>query len=82
MVKTLPFSADSMGSILGQATKIPHDAWWKKKTTSHNHNIKQKQYCIMDHDGNFQGDKSICKGMLFSLKRKRKYEAGYNMEGL
>ena len=37
MVKTLPFNADSVGSIPGQGAKITHASWPK--------NIKQKQYC-------------------------------------
>ena len=38
-IKTLPSNAGSVGSILGQGTKIPQALWSK------NQNIKQKQYC-------------------------------------
>ena len=37
-VKTLPSNAGSVGSILGQGTKIPQVLWSK------NQSIKQKQY--------------------------------------
>ena len=39
MVKILPFSAGSVGSIPGQGAKIPHVS--RPKTQY----IKQKQYC-------------------------------------
>ena len=39
VVKTLPSSSGSAGSIPGQGSKIPHASWPK------NQNIKQKKYC-------------------------------------
>ena len=49
VVKTLPFRADGMGSILGQELRF-HMIRGGKKNQQNNHNLKQKQYCIMDHD--------------------------------
>jgi len=45
VIRVLPSTASSVGSIPGQGAKIPHDS------RPRNQNIKQKQYCSKSNKG-------------------------------
>ena len=64
VVKTLPSSAGSVGSIPGWGAKIPHASWPK------NQNIKQKQYCNK-FNKNFKKLVHIKK--ILKKRKKKKY---------
>ena len=65
MVKTLPSSAEGVGSIPGWTAKITHALQPKKKKTKQN--MKQKQYC---NKFNKDFENGPLKKKVFVLKNK------------